>query len=153
MEVESSFLFELRMDINMGFSGKALHRCKACCRACLHNTRNYSCPFPQCSGMSPPGHLCFPQLWPKDTYTTMEMASLWNLTFESWAVRMGVAESPLLLLFGGADFCVCSKPLHRVAFSGMKLSGGTFPAQLIIVASIIVKTIPFTPFISVKPFL
>lgn len=81
----------------------------------------------------------------------MERASLRHLTFEGWAGEDGCGRVSFAALIRGAGFCVCFMPLHRVAFSGMRLSGGTFPPQPLIVAPIIVKTIPFTPFTSVDP--
>lgn len=143
MEVESSFLFELRMDIKIGFSSIALHRYKACCCACLGSASTM--PAPPLSA----------QEWvPQDTFAFLScgqetLVQLWkHLPMEShfWGfgrVRLGVAVSFAALIWG-AGCCVCFMPLHRVASSGMRLSGGTFPSQLLIVAPIIIKTIPLS---------
>lgn len=94
--------------------------------------------------MSPPGHLHFPQLWQETLLQQWKWPPYGIVLLRvGWGEVVGGRVS-FAALMGDVGFCVCFMPLHRVAFSVMRLSGGMFPPQLLIVAPIIVKTIPFT---------
>lgn len=125
----------------MDFPVKHYHRCEACCPASRGSSWR-AVPAPPLTEQESVQHTSA-MSWESSSQLQWE-PPLHSPAFEGRGGWGWMPQSLICCSCLGCWFVCVFMSLHRLVFWRMRISGGTFRPQLLIVAAIIVKTIPST---------